>query len=103
MATKVTRAKRVAKQRVRKSGSDRAKAHDDTLLARAAKEDESQPTALSVGAARRKLRLACEQIGFALAGARLQEDFETVDSLTPVLASVWSARMELGDVPEVQP
>jgi hypothetical protein len=76
---------------------------DRRVLAQAAAEDESRPTALSVGAARKKLRLACEQIGFALAGARLQEDFDTVDSLTPVLASVWSARMELGDVPEVTP
>lgn len=103
MATKVTRAKHVANQRVRKLGSKRAKAHDDTLLAQAAKEDQRPPSALDVGDAREKLRLACDQIGFALAGARQQEDFDTVDNLTPILASVWSARMCLGDVPEVTP
>jgi hypothetical protein len=72
-------------------------------MAQAAGEDGGGLSNVSVEGAIRKLRLACDQISFALAGARQGEDFDTVDNLTPILASVWSARMELGDGVEVQP
>jgi hypothetical protein len=101
MVTKVARAKSTAKQRIRSSGA--AQAHDAKLLAQAAAEDTRRPSQVSIDGAVQKLRQGCDQLGQAIAEARSAEDFDTVDNLTPVLASIWSARMELGDGPAVTP
>lgn len=63
----------------------------------AATEDGAGMAELRIKGAVRALRLGCDQLSQAIAGARQADDFHTVDNLTPVLASIWSARMELGD------
>lgn len=71
-------------------------------VARSKSAGNERASEISIRGAIRSLRLGCDQLGQAIAGARQAEDFDTVDNLTPVLASIWSARMELGDGPAVQ-
>lgn len=47
---------------------------------------------------RKQLAVACDQLAIALTTASQADDMEMVDQLVPVMATLWSTRMELNSV-----
>lgn len=47
---------------------------------------------------RKQLALACDQLAIALTTASQAEDLEMVDQIVPVMATLWSTRMELNSI-----
>lgn len=71
-------------------------ATDRRLLAQAKREDESCGD-FRGEYVRGQLVKACDQLGGAIALAQQAGELETVEAMTPVLATLWSTRMELGE------
>jgi hypothetical protein len=76
----------------------RAKAHDQRLLERASAEAAEGESSEALKAyVNGQLVKACDQLGGAIAAAQQADDIEGVENLTPVLATLWSTRLELGE------
>jgi len=70
---------------------------DRRLLAKADEEASEGRCGFRGEYVREQLVKACDQLGGAIAIAQQAGELETVEAMTPVLATLWSTRMELGE------